>query len=131
MTDSPLDVGNHPPSIGLIPAPVKVLGHHPELDHKIAGQVLRLNLAALFPPEPKQRLLVITHDDSGVGSADEATAIREPSICGWVESPACDRRLSCGRNRISLGHGMPPWLGLEPVGSYSFPSVRFRILRVT
>jgi hypothetical protein len=29
-----------------------------------------------------------------------------------------------GRNGISLGHGLPPWLGLEPMGSWSFPSAR-------
>ena len=32
------------------PAPIEVLGHRPELDDEIAGQVLRLGLAALFLP---------------------------------------------------------------------------------
>ena len=56
MADLPLDVRNHLARIGLIPAPIKVLRHHPELDDEIAGQILRFDLAALFPPEPQQRL---------------------------------------------------------------------------
>ena len=75
MADLPLNVRNHLAGVGLIPAPIKVLGHHPELDDEIAGQVLRLDLAALFPPEPKQRLLVIAHDDPGVRAADKRAAI--------------------------------------------------------
>jgi hypothetical protein len=37
-------------SIGLIPAPVQLLGRNPELDDKVARKVLRLDLAALFLP---------------------------------------------------------------------------------
>jgi hypothetical protein len=40
MPDSPLNVSYHPACIGLIPATIEVLGHDPELDDKIAGQVL-------------------------------------------------------------------------------------------
>ena len=36
--------------IGLIPAPVQVLGRKPELNDEIARQVLRLDLATLFLP---------------------------------------------------------------------------------
>ena len=42
---------------------------------RLRGQVLRLDLAALFPPEPNQRLLIITHDDPGVRAADEMATI--------------------------------------------------------
>jgi hypothetical protein len=62
MPDASLDIRDHLTGIRLIPAPVEVLGHHPELDDEIAGQIL----AALFAPQPDQRLLVIAHDDSGV-----------------------------------------------------------------
>ena len=66
MADLPLDVRNHLARIGLVPAPIKLLRHHPELDDEIAGQVLRFDLAALFAPEPQQRLLIITHNDPGI-----------------------------------------------------------------
>jgi hypothetical protein len=59
--------------MGLIPAPIEVLGHRSELDEEIAGQVLRLDLAALFPPEPDRRLLIIAHDDSRIGASNEGT----------------------------------------------------------
>ena len=74
MPNSPLNVGNHLAGVGLIPASVKVLGHHPELDDEIAGEILGLDLAALFAPEPKQRILVIAHDDPGVRAADKVAA---------------------------------------------------------
>ena len=60
------------PVLRLVPAPVEVLGDDAELDDEVAGQVLRLDLAALFPPEPEQGGLVVAHDDPGVGAADEA-----------------------------------------------------------
>ena len=74
MPDAPLDVGNHLAGIGLVPAPVEVLGHHSKLDDEIAGQVLRLGLAALFPPKPQERRLIIAHDDPGIRAADEGPA---------------------------------------------------------
>ena len=40
MPEPPLNVGDHLARIGLVPSPVKVLGHHPELDHKIRREVL-------------------------------------------------------------------------------------------
>ena len=54
MADGPLHVGDRLAGIGLIPAPIEVLGHYPKLDDEIAGEILRLDLAALFAPEPKQ-----------------------------------------------------------------------------
>jgi hypothetical protein len=36
MPDSPLNISNYLTAIGLIPAPVKVLSHHAELDNEIA-----------------------------------------------------------------------------------------------
>ena len=59
----------------LVPVPVEVLGHGAELDQEVAGQVLGLDLAALFPPEADQGRLVVAHDDPGVRAADELTAV--------------------------------------------------------
>ena len=55
MPDLPLDVREHLTGIGLVPVPVQVLGHNPKLDNQIAGQVLWVDLAPLFPPEPEER----------------------------------------------------------------------------
>jgi hypothetical protein len=52
----------------------KVLRHHTKLDDEITGQVRRFGLAALFPPEPPECLLVIAHDDPGIRAADEGPA---------------------------------------------------------
>jgi len=49
------------------------------LDDKVAGEVLGLAFAALFPPEALQDHLVIAHDDPGVRAADEVAAV---STCG-------------------------------------------------
>jgi hypothetical protein len=38
---------------------VEGLGYEPELDDKVTGEVLRLDFAALFPPEAEQRAFVI------------------------------------------------------------------------
>ena len=50
MPDMLLNVGNDLTGITLVPAAIKLLGHHPELDDQVAGQVLRLGFAAFFPP---------------------------------------------------------------------------------
>jgi hypothetical protein len=54
-----LDVDDHLPGIGFIPAPVQVLGRKTELDDEVARQVLRLNFAPLFSPQPEKRRLVL------------------------------------------------------------------------
>jgi hypothetical protein len=45
-----------------------------ELDDEVAGQVLGLGLAALFPPEAEQGGFVFPHDDAGVGAAYKGTS---------------------------------------------------------
>jgi len=50
MADSALHIINDLAGIALIPAPVQVLSRKPELDDEIAGQILRLDLAALLMP---------------------------------------------------------------------------------
>jgi hypothetical protein len=47
-----------PARLGLVPAPVKLLGGETELYDQIAGQVLGLDIAALFPLKPQQERLI-------------------------------------------------------------------------
>jgi hypothetical protein len=71
-----LDIRDDLASIGLVPAAIEVLGRDPELDDEVARQVLRFELASLLLPEPEQGRFVFAHNDSGVGTSNEATAIR-------------------------------------------------------
>ncbi len=66
MEDTPLDIGDEPAGIGLVPAPVQVLRDEAELDQEVAGKVLRFDLAPLFLPEPDQGDLVVPQDDPGI-----------------------------------------------------------------
>ncbi len=50
MPHAPLDIRDHLTGVRFVPASVEVLRHDPELDDEIAGQVLRLDLTALFAP---------------------------------------------------------------------------------
>ena len=79
MRSVPLHVADDLAGVGLVPAPVEVLGRDAELDDEIAGEVLRLDLAALLLPEAEQGGLIAAHDDAGVGAADEG-----PPIETWV-----------------------------------------------
>ena len=70
-----LQVGKDLAGIGLIPAPVQVLGRETELDDEVAGEVLGLDLAPLFPPKPEQGSFVIAHDHPSVRAADEGAPV--------------------------------------------------------
>ena len=61
--------------VALIPAPVELLGDGSELDDQIVGEILRLDLAALLPPQPHQRGLIIAHDDPSIRATDKSAAI--------------------------------------------------------
>ena len=50
MLDPALDVGDGAPRIALIPSSVERLSGDAELDDEVIAEVLRLGLAALFPP---------------------------------------------------------------------------------
>jgi hypothetical protein len=54
------------PVLRLIPGPIELLGCAPELHNEVAGEVLRLRLAALLPPELDQGCLIAAHDDPGI-----------------------------------------------------------------
>ena len=75
MSDPALDVDDDLPRIELVPAPVQILGDGPELDDEVPGEVLRLGLTPLLPPQPHQGGLIGAHDDPGVGTADERAAV--------------------------------------------------------
>jgi hypothetical protein len=74
MLHSPLHVFDDLTGIALVPAPIEVFGREAELDDQVAGQVLRLDLASLFPPEAQEGPFVVPHDDAGVRAADEVAA---------------------------------------------------------
>jgi hypothetical protein len=75
MPHSLLNIQDHLPGIGLIPAPVQLFGRQPELDDEVAREVFGLDLAALFAPEADQGGFVIAHDDPGIRAADEVAAV--------------------------------------------------------
>ena len=58
MLQSALHVLDGKAGVALIPAPVEVLGDRSELHDQIIGEIFRLDLAALLPPQPNQHRLV-------------------------------------------------------------------------
>ncbi len=40
--------------VAFVPAAVEVLGHRAELDDQVVGEILRLDFAALLPPQPNE-----------------------------------------------------------------------------
>jgi hypothetical protein len=78
MSDVPLYVCKDLSRIGLVPAPVKVLGHNAKLNYEIAGQVFRLNLSTLPVPQTEEGGFIIAHDDPGIRAADEVAAVLPP-----------------------------------------------------
>ena len=73
MPDLTLNVRKHMTGIGLIPAPIEVLGGEPQLDNEVARQVLWFDLATLFLPKAQQGTLVLAHDGADVRPANEVT----------------------------------------------------------
>ncbi len=69
-----LDIAEDLASVAFEPVSVEEFGDHTELDDEIAGEVLRLQLAAFFPPKPQERILIIAHDDPGVRAAYKASS---------------------------------------------------------
>jgi hypothetical protein len=76
-----LDVTDLVTRVQLVPAAVEVLGDQPELDDQDARKIGRGGLTPLFAPEPRQRLLIIAHDDPRVGAANEVHAVRLMLLC--------------------------------------------------
>jgi hypothetical protein len=74
MPNPTLNIFDRMARAALVPGPVQPLGNRSELDEEILAQVLELDFPSLFPPEPNELRLVISHDNAGVGSADEGAA---------------------------------------------------------
>ena len=77
MENLPLHLGHGLAGIAFVPAPVEVFGDRAELDDQVAGQVLRLDLAALLAPQAEQGGFVVAHDDPGVGAAKKGATIQD------------------------------------------------------
>jgi hypothetical protein len=77
VLDPALDVRDGVAGIAFVPLPIEVLGHQAELDDEVARQVLGPDLAAFLLPQADQGLLVLPHDDAGVGAPDEIASILE------------------------------------------------------
>ena len=71
MANSALDIRKGLTGIALEPVPIEGLGHDPKLDNEVSGEVLGLDFAPLFAPEPDKSGFVLAHDYAGVGAADE------------------------------------------------------------
>jgi hypothetical protein len=83
MLDAALDVPDAPAGVALVPAAIELLGGSPKLHDEVGGQVLRLGLAPLLPPEADQGRFVPAHDDPGVRAANEGAPLQHGlvSIC--------------------------------------------------
>jgi hypothetical protein len=71
-----LDIGDTLAGIHFVPAAVEVFRRQAKLDGQDIRKVLRSLFSALFPPKTQQCLLVLAHDDPGVGAADKVAAIK-------------------------------------------------------
>jgi hypothetical protein len=76
MLDPALHVLDGVPGIAFVPLAIEVLGHDPELDDEVSGEVFRLGLPPFFLPQADQGFFVLAHDDAGVRAADEVSAIK-------------------------------------------------------
>jgi hypothetical protein len=66
MLHPPLDVLDGLPGVSFVPVSIEVLGHDPELDNEIVGEVFGLRLAAFLVPQAEQGAFVGAHNDAGV-----------------------------------------------------------------
>lgn len=71
-----------PSRVTLEPAPVQLLCRAAELDEKIAGEILRLDLTALLLPQPDECTLVRTHDGPCIRAAEIGFPIGLPRGVG-------------------------------------------------
>jgi hypothetical protein len=60
-------------AVELVPVAIKVLSYEAELDDQ--GKVRRSLLATLFSRKAQQSFLVLSHDDTSIGAADEFTSV--------------------------------------------------------
>jgi hypothetical protein len=84
MFDTALKCFDLMPGVAFVPEPVELLGGDPELDDKVAGEVLRLDLPALLPPEAEEGGFIATHDNASVGPADERAPLDDFNLPAHV-----------------------------------------------
>jgi hypothetical protein len=70
MADLLLEIGNDLTGIGLVPAPVQLLGDEPKLDNEVAGEVFRLDFERRRGRGCARRWLTrgpgdVVHEESG------------------------------------------------------------------
>jgi hypothetical protein len=75
MLDAALKCFDLMAGVALVPEPVEILGRDPELDDKIAGEVLRLDFPTLLPPKAEEGGFIVAHDNSSIRAADEGPAV--------------------------------------------------------
>jgi len=61
-----LDRGEDLAGIAFEPVPIERLSDYPELDDEVGGEVLGLDLTALFPPQAVQGGYIAPHNGAGV-----------------------------------------------------------------
>src|SRR5262245_14467268 len=71
MPDPFLNAADCVASVALIPASIEVLRYGAELDDEVVGEILRLDLPALLPPQMQQSAMVVAHNDPGVRATDK------------------------------------------------------------
>jgi hypothetical protein len=110
-----LNAFNGLPGVALVPELIEVLGHQAELNDKVAGEVLRLGLAALLAPELEEGRLIGAHDHPGIRAADERPALGRieprahetlpamPSAACWMAPVTSD-----ARSDRTAGSSSPP-----------------------
>jgi hypothetical protein len=75
MEDAVLNPNDLMSGVALVPAPVQFFSDDPELNDKLSREVGTGRLATLFLPELQQGLLVLAHDDPGIGAAEKVPSI--------------------------------------------------------
>src|ERR1700730_17278979 len=99
MPEAMLDALDGLTGIALVPMTVESFCCGTKLNDEVAGEVLRLSLAAFLAPQPQQGSLVAPHNYPGIGTADEVPAIetfgRHPRSFGWEGHDAL--QFSCSR----------------------------------
>jgi predicted nucleic acid-binding protein len=98
-----------PLRVAFEPVAVERFGNHPELDDEVAGEVLGLDFAALFPPQVEERAFVVTHDGAGIRTTDEVAAISV--VRTWLHFKVQETSVSImtAALEIKVGHGLSYW----------------------
>ena len=86
MTDALLDVLDGLTSAALVPNSVEFFRDGTELNDEVVGEILSIDLAALFAPKTDEVFFIITHDDARIRAADEIAAIVGIEFKDWTPS---------------------------------------------